>query len=122
MQLDLTDEESAALLRELLDIIEADQYPLSPRIRVLGGICAKFAAAPPTPQPARPPTLEERDPRRRPRLICNLPQHIALEYQQLAIDARQELVQPFLLFAGSENNLLTGRLCCRRTLKQALEA
>jgi hypothetical protein len=56
------------------------------------------------------------------RLICNLPQHIALEHQQLAINTRQELVQAFLLFASGKNNLLTGRLCSRRTLKQALEA
>ena len=67
MQLDLTDEESSALLRELNNIIENDRYPLSPRIRVLRGIRAKFPTAPSPPPPARPPTPEERDPRRRPR-------------------------------------------------------
>jgi hypothetical protein len=33
MNLDLTDEESAALLRELDHIIDGDRYPFSPRIR-----------------------------------------------------------------------------------------
>jgi hypothetical protein len=32
MNLDLTDEETAALLRGLDSIIDADRYPLSPRI------------------------------------------------------------------------------------------
>jgi hypothetical protein len=67
MQLDLTDEETTALLRELNAIIDNDRYPLSPRIRTLRGIRAKFPAAPPDPPPARPPTLEERNPSRRPR-------------------------------------------------------
>jgi hypothetical protein len=67
MQLDLTDEEAAALLRELNNIIENDRYPLSPRIRTLRGIRAKFPTAPREPPPAGPPTPEERDPSRRPR-------------------------------------------------------
>jgi len=67
MQLNLTDEEAAALLRELNNIIETDWYPLSPRIRVLRGIRTKFPMAPPEPPPARPPTPEERDSRRAPR-------------------------------------------------------
>ena len=62
MPLDLTDEESAALLRELNNLIENDRYPLSPRIRLLRGIRAKFPGAPPEPPPARPPTPEERRP------------------------------------------------------------
>jgi hypothetical protein len=33
MQLDLTDEEAGARLRLLIDAIEADRYPLSPRVR-----------------------------------------------------------------------------------------
>jgi hypothetical protein len=45
MQLDLTDEEAAALLRELNNIIENDRYPLSPRIRMLRGIRAKLPGA-----------------------------------------------------------------------------
>jgi len=51
MQLDLTDEEAAALLRELNNIIEPDRYPLSPRIRMLRGIRAKLPGAPPQPPP-----------------------------------------------------------------------
>jgi hypothetical protein len=35
MHLDLTDEETRALLNLLIDTIEADRYPMSPRIRVL---------------------------------------------------------------------------------------
>jgi hypothetical protein len=36
MQLDLTDEESEALVRELNAIIDNDRYPLSPRITGTG--------------------------------------------------------------------------------------
>jgi hypothetical protein len=43
--------------------IEYARYPLSPRIRVLRGILAKFGPAAPRPQ-ARPPTPAERDPGR----------------------------------------------------------
>jgi hypothetical protein len=54
MRLDLTDEEEAALLRELNHIIiENDRYPLLPRIRTLRGIRAKLSSAPPEPPPAR---------------------------------------------------------------------
>ena len=35
MQLDLTDEETLALLKLLTKIPESDHYPLSPRIRLL---------------------------------------------------------------------------------------
>ena len=38
MNLDLTDEESAALLGELDRIIDDDRYPFSPRIRTLTAI------------------------------------------------------------------------------------
>jgi hypothetical protein len=55
MQLDLTDEEAAALLRLLNRAIEDDRYPLSPRIRTLRHIRAKLPGAPPEPPPARPP-------------------------------------------------------------------
>jgi len=65
MELGSADEETAALLLELNHIIENDRYPLSPRIRVLRGIRAKFLTAPQP--PPRPPTPEERDPRRAPR-------------------------------------------------------
>ena len=80
MILDLTDEETRALLNLLVEALDADRYPLSPRVRVLRAIIAKFGAvgglspdlerklrrhAPPS--PARLPTLEERDPARSPR-------------------------------------------------------
>jgi hypothetical protein len=56
MNIDLTDEEAVALLRELSNIIENDRYPLSPRIRTLREIRAKLPGAPAaTPPPARPP-------------------------------------------------------------------
>jgi len=42
MRLDLTDEETFALLNLLVDTIEADRYPMSPRIRLLREILAKF--------------------------------------------------------------------------------
>jgi hypothetical protein len=66
-QLDLTDEEAAALLSLLNRAIDDDRYPLSPRVRTLRRIRAKLPAAPPEPPPAKPPAPEERDPRRRPR-------------------------------------------------------
>jgi hypothetical protein len=44
MTLDLTDEETLALLNLLIDTIEADRYPTSPRIRVLREILAKFGS------------------------------------------------------------------------------
>jgi hypothetical protein len=47
MQLDLTDEEPAALFRLLNRAIEGDRYPLSPRIRTLRHIRAKLPGAPP---------------------------------------------------------------------------
>ena len=50
MQLDLTDEETAALTRLLANIIDADRYPLSPRIQTLKGILAKIR-----PEPVREP-------------------------------------------------------------------
>ena len=37
MNLDLTDEETAALTQELHNIVENDRYPFSPRIRTLRG-------------------------------------------------------------------------------------
>jgi hypothetical protein len=50
MNLDLSDEEAAALTRELHDIIENDRYPFSRRIRTLRGILAKLR-----PEPVREP-------------------------------------------------------------------
>ena len=68
MQLDLNDIETRALLNLLTEAIKNDRYPLSPRIRLLRQILAKFGEmAPAPPPPARPPTAQERDPRRAPR-------------------------------------------------------
>jgi hypothetical protein len=68
MHLDLSVEETLALLNLLTDTIENDRYPLSPRVLMLRGILAKFGPmAPAPPPPARPPTPEERDPSTRPR-------------------------------------------------------
>jgi hypothetical protein len=50
MNLELTDEQMEALIRELFQIIENDRYPLSSRIRVLKEILAKLR-----PEPAREP-------------------------------------------------------------------
>jgi hypothetical protein len=80
MHLDLTDDEARALLNLLIDVIEGDRYPNSPRIRLLreilgkcgevGGLSPELSARlrryAPAP-PARLPTPEERDPSRRPR-------------------------------------------------------
>ena len=41
MRLDLTDEETFALLNLMVDTIEGDRYPMSPRIRLLREILAK---------------------------------------------------------------------------------
>jgi hypothetical protein len=46
------------MIRLLVETIEGDRYPFSPRIRIL----AKFGELGP-----QPPTPEERDPARRPR-------------------------------------------------------
>ena len=80
MQLDLTDEETFALLNLLVDAIEADRYPMSPRIRLLREILAKFGEVGGLPPelaarvrcyvprpPERRPTPEERDRNRAPR-------------------------------------------------------
>ena len=79
MILDLSDEQARAPLNLLIDTIEADRFPNSPRIRLLRqilGQCGEVGGLPPElaarlrrygPQPpARPPTPEERDPARRP--------------------------------------------------------
>jgi hypothetical protein len=50
MQLDLNDEEVAALTRLLTNTIDADRYPLSPRIQMLKAILTKFR-----PEPVREP-------------------------------------------------------------------
>ena len=50
MELDLTDDETAALARLLKSTIDADRYPLSPRIQMLKGILGKIR-----PEPVRDP-------------------------------------------------------------------
>ena len=42
MNLDLTDDETAALTQLLTNTIDADRYPLSPRIRILKTILGKI--------------------------------------------------------------------------------
>ena len=55
MHLDLSEEETSALLNLLTKTIENDRYPLSPRIQTLRGILTKFGPmAPAPPPPARP--------------------------------------------------------------------
>jgi hypothetical protein len=53
MQLDLTDEETGALLNLLTGAIEGDQYPTSRRIKMLHRIRAKLPGIPPE-APAMP--------------------------------------------------------------------
>jgi hypothetical protein len=50
MTLDLSDEETAALTRLLSNTIDADRYPLSPRIQTLKAILGKIR-----PEPVREP-------------------------------------------------------------------
>ena len=52
----LTEDEKVALRALLRRTIDDDRYPLSPRIRRLGGILAKLE--PPTPTPAPLPPLK----------------------------------------------------------------
>jgi hypothetical protein len=56
MQVDLTDDETAALTRLLTNTIDADRYPLSPRIQLLKAILGKIR-----PEPARDPLPPLRD-------------------------------------------------------------
>ena len=70
MNIDLTDEEAAALLRELDGIIDSARYFLSPRIKTLQAIRAKIRPEPvhpPLPPPAKryePPRATARQRRR----------------------------------------------------------
>jgi len=61
MNLDLTDEEAAALIRELRGITDNDRYQFSERIRTLKAILAKLR-----PEPIReplPPLKHDEPPR-----------------------------------------------------------
>jgi hypothetical protein len=70
MHLDLTDEEAAALLRELDGLIEGDRYFLSQRIKTLRAIRAKIRPEPvreplpPLPKPYAPPRATAKQRRR----------------------------------------------------------
>jgi hypothetical protein len=55
MTLDLTEEQTNALIRELRNIIQNDRYPLSPRIVALKEILGTLR-----PEPARPAPLPPR--------------------------------------------------------------
>jgi hypothetical protein len=50
MHVDLTDEETAALTKELHGIVESDRYPFSPRVRTLKAVLNKLR-----PEPVREP-------------------------------------------------------------------
>jgi hypothetical protein len=56
MKLDLSDEETAALAKELADLINRDRYQFSERIRTLRGILNKIRPEP-EPEPLPPPKL-----------------------------------------------------------------
>jgi hypothetical protein len=62
MNLDLTDEETAALLRELDGLIDGDRYFLSPRIKTLRAIRAKIEPEP-VREPLPPPPKQYAPPR-----------------------------------------------------------
>ena len=70
MNLDLTDEETAALLRELDGLIDGDRYFMSPRIKTLRAIRAKIRPEPvreplpPPPKQYAPPRVTARQRRR----------------------------------------------------------
>ena len=57
MNLELTDEQAAALERELTAIIEGDRYPLSPRIQTLREIRNMIRPEPVTRTPPRAEAL-----------------------------------------------------------------
>jgi hypothetical protein len=70
MNLELTDEETESLLRELNRLIEGDRYFLSPRIKTLKAIRAKIRPEPvreplpPPPKRYEPPRATARQRRR----------------------------------------------------------
>ena len=70
MHLDLSDEEAAALLKELDGLIEGDRYFLSPRIKTLRAIRSKIRPEPvreplpPLPKRYEPPRATARQRRR----------------------------------------------------------
>jgi hypothetical protein len=58
-RLDLSEEEAAALIKELADITGNDRYPFSPRIQTLREILGKLRPEPPR-EP--PPPLKQYEP------------------------------------------------------------
>jgi hypothetical protein len=56
VQFELTDAEMLALLNLLVESIEADKFPRSPRIRILRATVAKLGPMAPAPPFALPPT------------------------------------------------------------------
>jgi len=62
MNLDLIDEEAAALLKELDGLIDGDRYFLSPRIKTLKAIRAKLRSEP-VREPLPPPLKRYEPPR-----------------------------------------------------------
>ena len=58
MRIDLSNDETAALLRELDSIIDYNRYPFSPRIRTLKEIRAKLRPESPR-EPLPPPKVYE---------------------------------------------------------------
>jgi len=73
MNLDLTDEETAALLGELDGLIDGDRYFMSPRVKTLRAIRAKMSLEPvreplpPPPKQYAPPRATAKQRRRSPR-------------------------------------------------------
>ena len=61
MKPDLTDEETDALVRLLRETIDADRYPLSPRVQMWKGILAKIR---PEAKPEPLPPLKRYEPPR----------------------------------------------------------
>jgi hypothetical protein len=55
MNLDLTDDETAALRALLRQTIEGDRFPLVPRLRPYKALLAKFDPPPPQRAPLPPP-------------------------------------------------------------------
>jgi hypothetical protein len=70
MNLELSDEQAAALERELRRIIDDDRYPLSPRIQMLREIRNMIR-----PEPVREPLPEPKLGRERPDSAVSLPKH-----------------------------------------------
>ena len=69
MTLDLSDDETVALTRLLTNTIDADRYPLSPRIQTLKAILAKIRPEPvreQLPPPKQYAPLRSTTARRRP--------------------------------------------------------